>query len=66
MKRTIIIAHPAYETYSKNIKNIVEGIKAEMPEIDVRVLDTQGNFNVEEEQEYLLKYDEIFYAFPTW
>lgn len=66
MKRTIIIAHPAYEKWSKNTKNIVELIISRMPEIDVRVLKFEGNFNIEEEQKYLLKYDEIFFAFPTW
>ncbi len=65
MKTTIIIAHPYYEN-SKNIKKIIEGIIREIPEIDLRLIDKKGKFNIEEEKNWLLKYDEIFFAFPIW
>lgn len=67
MKRTIIIAHPGYETWpSKNTRAIVQGIKKRMPEINVRVLPEHGNFDISAEQEHLLDNEEIFFAFPTW
>ena len=65
MKTTIIVAHPNWQE-SKAIKRIVEEIKNRRTHVDIRILDQKGNFNVEEEQRYLLQYDNIVYAFPFW
>lgn len=66
MKRTLIVAHPGLDIWSKNTKAIVEGIQAKMPELNVRILDSEGNFDVAEEQAHLLAHDEIHFIYPTW
>ena len=65
MKTTIIVAHPHWN-HSKIIKGITKEIQNRRNYVDVRVLDPKGNFSIKEEQEYLLKYDNIVFAFPLW
>lgn len=66
IKKVIIVGHPNWASTSNSIRSIVEGIIKENNDIDLRVLDEKGNFDIKEEQDFLLKYDEIFYAFPFW
>ncbi len=65
-KITLIVAHPNYSKYSKNVKYIVEKIASKNSNINIRILEENGDFDIKKEQAHLLKYDEIFFVFPTW
>ena len=64
MKTTIIVSHPNWKD-SRAIKTIVRKIKSKK-NVDIRVLDSNGHYNIENEQKHLLQYDNIVFAFPMW
>lgn len=65
-KNLIIVAHPNYDKYSVNTKAIIEEIKNKSVNTDIHFLPENGMFDVKKEQEILLKYDVITFAFPLW
>lgn len=65
MKTLILYAHPNLSE-SKFSYSLVKKLDNQLQDITLRVIAQDGNFNIEAEQNELLKYERIIFAFPFW
>ena len=65
MKKLILVFHPNYKN-SKNIKQIISGIEKSAKNTEIKIMDEEGVFDVQKEQNTLKQFDVITFAFPFW